>query len=67
MFSLIKVHDEPKTPYQRIMDSGILTTEENNELKVTYELLNPFDFKKELEKQLKWFFRIVEGRNREAS
>lgn len=64
---IIKTHDEPKTPYQRLMDSGLLTTDETNTLKATHEQLNPFELKKELEKQLKWFFRIVEVRNREAS
>lgn len=64
---IIKIHDKPKTPYQRIMDSGILTTEQSNNLKTHYEQLNPFVLKRELEKQLKWFFRIVEVRNREAS
>jgi hypothetical protein len=64
---IIKIHDKPKTPYQRLMDSGILSTEQSNKLLSTYQHLNPFTLKKELEKQLKWFFRIVEVRNREAS
>jgi hypothetical protein len=64
---LIKVHSKPITPYQRLMDSGILTTEESTNLRNTYDLMNPFELKKELEKQLKWFFRITEVGKREAS
>lgn len=64
---LIKYHDEPKTPYQRIMDSGTLTVDQMNKLRTTFESYNPFELKKELEKQLKWFFRIVDVRQRELS
>lgn len=64
---LIKYHDEPKTPYQRIMDSGTLTVDQYNKLKATFESYNPFELKKELEKQLKWFFKIVDVRHRALS
>ena len=39
----------------------------NRNLKNTYEGLNPFELKKELEKQLKWFFRITEAGKQEAA
>jgi hypothetical protein len=29
--------------------------------------MNPFDMKKELEKQIKWFFRTAEAGKREAA
>lgn len=64
---IIKIYDDPKTPYQRIIDSGTLTTEQAANLRGKYDQLNPFELKRELEKQLKWFFRIVDIRNREAS
>lgn len=64
---IIKLHSKPITPYQRLMDSGILTTEESSALKKRYEGINPFDLKKELEKQLKWFFRIAEAERQEAA
>jgi len=63
---IVKVWDKPKTPYQRVIDSGILTTEQSTKLINTKELLNPFELKKELEKQLKWFFRVVEVRRQEV-
>ena len=64
---IIKKFDKPKTPYQRLLDSGVLTTEQSTNLINTYDLLNPFELKKELEKQLKWFFRLVEIREKEIS
>jgi len=65
---LIKVYDKPKTPYQRVMDAGTLEYDDYHKLKNKYESLNPFELKSNLEKELKWFFRIVEvRRNREAS
>ena len=64
---VIKKYDKPKTPYLRLIESGVLTPQEITKLKNTYELLNPFELKKELEKQLKWFFRLVEVRGKEVS
>jgi len=64
---IIKLHSKPTTPYQRLMDSGILEVSEWNALKAKYESMNPFELKKELEKQLKWFFRITEVGYKEAS
>ncbi len=64
---IIKVHSKAITPYQRLMDSGVLTTEESTRLRNTYEAMKPFDLKRELEKQLKWFFRITEAGKQEAA
>jgi len=38
-----------------------------NNLKAKYESMNPFELKKELEKQLKWFFKITEVAYKEAA
>lgn len=64
---IIKVHSKAKTPYHRLMDSGILTVAEWHALKDRYESLNPFELKRELEKQLKWFFRITDAGKQEAA
>jgi hypothetical protein len=34
------IYDKPKTPYQRVMDSKVLTTEKKAELKRTFDSLN---------------------------
>lgn len=64
---IIKVHDEPKTPYQRLLDSCCLTPEQVVKLQEQYKKLNPFELKKELDEKLKWFFRIAEIRSRSQS
>lgn len=64
---IIKLHSPPKTPYERLRDSGTLDKIELDKLKDRFEKMNPFDIKKELEKQLKWFFRIAEAGKREAA
>lgn len=64
---IIKLHSPPKTPYERLRDSGTLDKPELDKLQERFEKMNPFDIKKELEKQLKWFFRIAEAGKREAA
>jgi hypothetical protein len=64
---IVKLHSEPKTPYHRLIDSCALSTAESDKLKAKFEAMNPFDLKRELEKQLKWFFRIADASHREAS
>lgn len=56
----IKVHDQPTTPYQRLLNSNTLTEEQANKLQQNFKKLNPFELKKELDEKLKWFFRIAE-------
>ncbi len=57
---IIKKYDTPKTPYQRVMNSGKLDLQERSQLKRRIEGKNPFYLKQELEKRLKIFFKIVE-------
>lgn len=57
---LKKVHDDPKTPYQRLLDSGHLTDEEQQRLKEEYKSINPFGLKRQLDEKLKWFKRLVD-------
>ena len=52
---LKKVHDDPRTPYQRLLDSGHLSDEEQLKLKEEYKTINPFGLKKALDEKLKWF------------
>lgn len=64
---VIKKYDNPKTPYQRLIDSALLTPEQTIALESEFKKLNPFQLKKELEEKLKWFFRIAEIRKKEMS
>jgi hypothetical protein len=60
-----KTYDEPKTPYQRLLDTDRLTIQEKRKLKEAYASKNPFFLKKELDRKLKIFHQLVEQRKRE--
>jgi len=48
-----KKYDEPKTPYQRLLNSGCLTKDQTEKLQKIKTTLNPITLKKEIEKKLK--------------
>lgn len=58
---------QPKTPYQRIMESQHINQEIKDKLTATFNTLNPFDLKKSLELKLKNIFAQLDlhlrGRN----
>ena len=56
-----KKYDVPKTPYQRLLDSGQLTLKQEQILRERKEKLNPFKLQKELEEKLRKFFSIFEN------
>ena len=45
-----KTYDEAKTPYQRLIDSGILTSENQKKLEALYESLNPMQLRRQIHK-----------------
>lgn len=57
---ILKTYDTPKTPYQRLIECGYLTTAQRKFLIEKYNSLNPFFLRKELDKKLKIFFQLVE-------
>lgn len=59
--SKIKKHyDEPKTPFQRLMDSSHISDLEKEKLKQKFDSLNPFELKQTIEKKLKVIFSYVD-------
>jgi len=52
-----KIYDDPKTPYQRLLDSSFLTQEQEQKLRERKQQLNPFTLARELEKKLGFFFQ----------
>lgn len=60
-----KTYDDPKTPYQRLLDSARLSTKEVKRLKEIHATKNPFFLKQELDRKLKIFHQLVEQRKRE--
>jgi len=56
---IVKKYDKPKTPYQRVIESGVLTKQEEEKLRMKKQDLNPFELKASLEIKLKEFFEVL--------
>ena len=56
---IIKKHDKPATPYQRLMKSEDVTEEKKNELSEVYNSLNPFKLKNTIKKSSLIFIRLL--------
>jgi hypothetical protein len=54
-----KKFDDPKTPYQRVLDCSDVSTEKKERLKKAHQLLNPFKLKRIIDKKLKCIFNYV--------
>lgn len=57
---IIKKHDKPATPYQRLMSSEYITDEKKNELTKTFNQLDPFELNLMIKKKLNRIFRLLE-------
>ena len=55
----IKIHDEPKTPSQRVMEATCISVEIKEKLTKQRDELDPFKLKKMIEKKLKPIFALV--------
>jgi len=47
---VIKKYDKPETPYRRTINSDTVSEEVKEKLRRTYEELNPFKLKREIDK-----------------
>jgi hypothetical protein len=55
----IKRYDQPKTPYQRVLESPYVSASIKRSLKEQFETLNPFRLKKAIEDELNTIFKIL--------
>lgn len=55
-----KVYDKPKTPCRRLLESPFIGSKEKANLTESFALKNPIYLKKEMDKKLKEFFRLVD-------
>jgi hypothetical protein len=58
-----KIHrryDKPKTPYQRIMESGEVSNKKKEELEKIYLSLNPAELKRQIDKKLSELYKIYQ-------
>ena len=53
---VVKKHDSPKTPAERLLSSNVLTPEQSEKIKAERVRLDPFELSKRLESKLKEFF-----------
>jgi hypothetical protein len=56
---ILKKHDKPATPYQRLMKSKHISDLRKNELTEIYKSLNPFALKKTIKKKLDCIFGAI--------
>ena len=55
----MKRYDQPKTPYQRVLESPYLSASIKRSLKEQFETLNPFRLRKAIEDELNTIFKIL--------
>jgi len=53
----IKIHDSPKTPYQRVLESSHVSQEIKTDLATRFVSLNPFTLREFIERKLKNIFQ----------
>jgi len=58
---------QPKTPYQRLLDSPDVAEDAKARLRTEHALLDPFALKKNIETKLRKFFTVLGNLNREAT
>jgi hypothetical protein len=56
---IIKKHDKPETPYQRLIKSEHISEQKKKELTEIYNSLNPFELKKTIKKKVDHIFRLI--------
>ena len=56
---ILKKHDKPATPYQRLMLSEHISQEKKQELTSIYEAINPFELKKQIQKKVDLIFTLI--------
>jgi hypothetical protein len=60
---IIKKYDKPETPYQRLMKSKYISQAKKEELTATFQILNPFELKKNIRKKVDVIFSLINKDN----
>lgn len=55
-----RVYDEPRTPYQRLLESGQISRKTANALRATYESLNPAELHRRLQSLRRELFELAD-------
>ena len=62
--SLKRKYDTPKTPYQRLMDSGQISEETRKQLETVYLSLNPAQLKRSIDAKLDKLYHTYEEKRK---
>ena len=55
-----KVYDKPRSPYKRLLENTYILEKDKSNLKDAFNTKNPIYLKKEMDKKLKEFFKLVD-------
>jgi len=56
---IIKVHDNPKTPYQRVLESKFITSKVKEQLQEQFKTLNPFKLRRTINEKIAKIHRLA--------
>ena len=56
-----RVYDQPRTPYERLLESGQISRKATRELRATYESLNPAELHRQLQKLRRELFALADA------
>ena len=56
---VVRTYDKPKTPCDRLLESGSLSDEQKQVLMAKIKGLNPFELRAELNRKLSWYFKNI--------
>ena len=59
-----KTYDLARTPYQRVLESGVLTTEQETSLRETYRKMNPVRLKAKIDRDLEQLWALDRAERR---
>ena len=62
--SVKRKYDTPKTPYQRLMDSGQISEQTRKQLETVYLSLNPAQLKRSIDTKLDKLYQAYEKKGR---
>ena len=63
---LKRVYDNPKTPYQRLLDSSQITPQAAKELQQLHLSLDPADLKRQIDKKLSRLFELYQKKKKRS-
>lgn len=59
-------YDKPKTPFQRLMESGQISEEKKVQLEATYLSLNPAELKRKIDARLDRLYQTYQAKNKSS-